>query len=225
MPIACAAVAAGAAGGERRALDAELDAHVRRGRRADEAQQGERVGGLLLVDEQVAVARLHRLQAAGARADDAGHAIAILERRLEARLLDGLVGRRRREPGVPVGVQDDLVALEVLQADLGVEVPDLGADQDLQVGQVEPVERADAELGALAAGPELGHRRADRRHHAETRHDDAVRYPGPLHMNFVPSCWRPWRMALLVGAVRPWPPRHPSRRSERARDPRPSLRS
>ena len=60
-------------------------------------------------------------------------AIGILERHLEARLLDGLVGGRCREPGVAVGVQDDLVALEVLQADLGIEVLDLGRDQDLEV--------------------------------------------------------------------------------------------
>ena len=192
---------AGAAGGECGALDAELDADMRRGRRADEAQQRQRVGCPLLVDEQVAVARFHGLQAAGARADDAGHAVGILERRLQTRLLDGLVRRRRREPGVAVGVQDDLVALEVLQAHFGIEVPDLRPDQDLEVGQVEPVEWADAELAAFAAGPELGHRRADRRHDANTRHDDAVRYPSPLHLYFVPSFRRlRRRMAILAGA-------------------------
>src|SRR4029079_4106022 len=121
----------------------------------------------------------HGLQAAGTRADDAGHAIAVLARRLQPRLLERLVGRCRREPGIPVRVQDDLVALEVLQALLRVEVADLGADQDLQVAQVEPIQGTDAELGAFAPRPELGHRGADRRHHADTRHDDAVRYPGP----------------------------------------------
>ena len=53
---------------------------------------------------------------------------------------------------------------------------------------------------ALAAGPELGHRRADRRHDAHTRHDDAVRYAGPLHLDVVPVLWRLGRMAILAGA-------------------------
>ena len=109
-------------------------------------------------------------------------------------------------------MQDDLVALEVLEAHLGVEVPDLGRDQDLEVVQVEPVERADAELGAFAAGPELGHRRADRRHDANTRHDDAVRYPGPLHLTSsrpvgaYGGAWRFWRtpgQALAAAAPEP----------------------
>ena len=132
---------AGAAGGERRALDAVLDADMGRRRGADDAQQRQRMGGALVVDEEIAVGGLQRTQAAGARADDAGRAIGVLERHLEARLLDGLVGRRGREPGVAVGVQDDLVALEVLEPRLGVEVLDLGGDQDLEVVEVEAVER------------------------------------------------------------------------------------
>src|SRR5581483_11940692 len=133
------------------------------------------------VDEEVAVARLHRVEAAGAGADDAGHPVAVLERHLEARLLDGLVGCRRREPRVAVGMQDDLVALEVLEARLGVEVLDLRADQDLQVADVETLEWPDAKLRAAAAGPEFGHGGADRRHHTHARHHDTVRYATTLH--------------------------------------------
>jgi len=88
---------AGTAGGERRSLDAELDAHMGRSRGADEAQQRQRVGGALLVDEQVAIAGFHRLQAASARSDDAGHAIAIGEGDFQACLFDGLHGAHRQQ--------------------------------------------------------------------------------------------------------------------------------
>ena len=108
---------AGAAGGERRPLDAELDADMRRRRGADEAQQRQRMGGALLVDEQVAVARFPwSCRPPAPEPTMQADAIGVLERHLEARLLDGLVGRRRGKPGVAVGVQDDLVALEVLEA-------------------------------------------------------------------------------------------------------------
>jgi hypothetical protein len=42
-------------------------------------------------------------------------------------------------------MQDDLVAREVLEPRLGVEIPDLRADQDLQVAQVEAIEGGDAQ--------------------------------------------------------------------------------
>src|SRR5215510_3457099 len=140
------------------------------------------MGGTLFMDEEVALARLHRLQAASAGAHDAGHTVGILERHLQARLLDRLIGGRCGKPRVAVGVQDDLIALKMLEARLGIEVPDLGADQDLEISHVEAVERGYAELGASAAFPELRHRGADRRDDSKTRHDDTVRYRGPLHL-------------------------------------------
>src|SRR5262245_61837811 len=189
---------AGAAGGKCRALDAELDDDMGGGRRDDEGQQGERRGGAVHVYEDIPVAQLNGLHPAGAGADYAGDAVGVLERHLDARLLDGLVGGGRGKPRVAVSVQDDLVAREVLEPRLGVEVPDLGADQDLQVPQIEAVKGGDPELRALTRCPDVGYGRADRRHDTHTRHDDAVRYAGPLHLDVVPWCAR---LKILASAV------------------------
>src|SRR5262245_2239923 len=143
------------------------------------------------MDEEVAVARRHGLQAASAGADDAGHAVGILERHLQARLLDRFIGGRSGKPGVAVGVQDDLIALKMPEARLGIEVPDLGADQDLEIPHVEAVEGGYAKLRASAAFPELSHRGADRRDDSKTRHDDTVRYRGPLHLELVLLLYAP----------------------------------
>ncbi len=172
--MACVAVEQARAGGERRALDAELDADVGGGRRADDAQQRQRVRGALVLDEQVAIGLLEGDEAAGARADDAGRAVGIGERHLEARLLHRLVGGGGGEPRVAVGVHDDLVALEVLQPRLGIEVLDLGGDQDLQILERKAAELGDAALAGLDAGPELGDVEADRRDDAHAGHDDAA---------------------------------------------------
>ena len=133
---------AGAAGGEGRTLDAELDADVGAGRGADDAQQRQRVGGALALDEQRAIGILEGDETAGTRADDAGRAIGVGHGNGEARLLDRLVGRRGGEPRVAVGVHDELVTLEVLQPRLGIEVLDLRGDEDLEILERKAAERA-----------------------------------------------------------------------------------
>ena len=127
-------------------LDAELDADVGAGRGADDAQKRQRMGGAPALEEEVAVGLLVGDEAARARADDAGRAIGIGDRKLEARLLHRLIGRGCREPGVAVGVQDELVALEVLQAGLGIEILDLRRDENLEIFEWKALERGDAAL-------------------------------------------------------------------------------
>lgn len=89
---------AGATGGKRGPLDAVLDTDVRGGRRTDDAQQRQRVGGALVVNEKVAISGLVGRETACAGADDARRPIRVLERHFEPRLPYGLVSRRRREP-------------------------------------------------------------------------------------------------------------------------------
>ena len=74
---------------------------------ADEPMMRSSVSGMrgaLVLDEQVAIGFLEGDEAAGARADDAGRAVGIVEGNLEARLLDGLLGGGGGEPGIAVGV-------------------------------------------------------------------------------------------------------------------------
>ena len=65
---------AGAHRAEARPLDAVFDADMGGGGRGDGAQQRQRMGGLLLVDEEVFIAFLERGEPADARADDRGGA-------------------------------------------------------------------------------------------------------------------------------------------------------
>src|SRR5262249_18693709 len=120
-------------------------------------------------------------------------------------LLEGLIGGCCGKPGVAVGVQDDLVALKMLQASLGIEVSDLGADQDLEIPHVETIEGGYADLGAFTPFPELRHRGADRRGNSKTRHDDTVWYRGPLHLYVVPIAERAggaWRCSTFRSSLR-----------------------
>ena len=79
-------------GRERRTFDAELDADVSRRRRADDAQQRQRVRGALLEDEEIAVGRFKCDETAGSGTDDAGRPIRVLERHLEAGHANRFVG-------------------------------------------------------------------------------------------------------------------------------------
>ena len=162
----------GAAGRVGRALHAELDADVGGGGGTDDTQQRQRVGGALILDEQVAIGFLEGDKAAGARADDAGRAVGIDERNLEAGLLDGLVGRCCCEPRVAVGMHDDLVALEMAQPRLVIEILDLRRDQDLEILERETAELGNAALAGLDTGPELGDVETDRGHDAHSSDDD-----------------------------------------------------
>ena len=124
---------AGAAGGECRPLDAVLDADMRRGGRADEAHERQGVGGNLLELEDMAIGDLEVHDAAEGGADDAGGAIGALEGHLEPGLLHRLIRGGCCKQAVTVGVQDDLVALEVPEAGLLVEALDLGGYQHIQL--------------------------------------------------------------------------------------------
>ena len=86
--MACPPEAAGAAGAERRTLDAALDADMRGGGRADVAHERQRMRGRLLELEDVAIGDLEVDDAGLGRADDAGGPIWIGERVGEARLPD-----------------------------------------------------------------------------------------------------------------------------------------
>ena len=131
----------GRAGRECRALDAEFDADVGGRRRADDAQQRQRMRGALVVNEQIAIGRLEGGQPARARTDDAGRAIWILEGEFQARLADCFIGGSGREPRIAVGERNDAVALEVLEARFVIEILDLGRNQDFQIVEREAAER------------------------------------------------------------------------------------
>ena len=210
---------AGAAGGERRPLDPVFDADVGRSRGADDAQQRQRMRGALVADEEIAIGRLHGHQTARARSNDAGRAVGLVEGHLEARLPHGFVGRGRGKPRIAVGIQDDLVALEVLELGLVVEILDLGRDQDLEVFEGKAAELADAELALPAPGPEIGDRGADRGHDARAGDDDAPRHGRFCHVALVSVCI----VVATLGAAadrpfKPWPVPPPMPRSDCARD-------
>jgi hypothetical protein len=118
-----------------------------------DAEQRQRVGRALVVKEEVAIGVFEGGEAAGARADDAGRAIGVLERCRQARLGDRFLGCRGGKPGIAVGVHDDFVALVVLEADLGVEALDLRPDLDLEILERKVLERADAGFTSMDAGP------------------------------------------------------------------------
>ena len=176
-----------AASAERRTLDAPLDADVRGGGRADVAHQRQRVGRRLLELEDVAIGDFQVGDAGLGRADDAGRPICLRQRVGEPRLRERLVGGGRREQGVAVGEQDELVALEVAQPGLVVEVRDLRGDADAEieirdvgghlqeVGIVlkEALDRRNGRPAFFHARPELGDRLADRRYDAHSGDDDA----------------------------------------------------
>ncbi len=165
---------AGAAGGEGRTLDAELNANVGARRGADDAQECEGVRRALSLNEQCAIGILEGDEAASARADDACRTIGVGEGNLEARLLHRLVGGGRREPGIAVRVHDELVALEVAQALLWIEILDLGSDEDLQIFERKTSELGHPALRGLHRGPEIGYVEADRRNDAHSGHHDAA---------------------------------------------------
>ena len=89
-------------------------------------------------------------------------------------MLHRLVGRRGGEPRVAVGVHDELVALEVLQPRLGIEVLDLRGDEDLEILEGKAAERRDAALADLHGVPEFGDRLTDGRDDAHPGHHDAA---------------------------------------------------
>ena len=105
----------------------------------------------------------------------------------KSRLPERLVGGGGREQGVAVGEQDELVALEVAQPGLVVEVRDLRGDADAEieirdvgghlqeVGIVlkEALDRRNRRPALSHARPELGDRLADRRYDAHSGDDDA----------------------------------------------------
>ena len=132
------------------------------------------MGGAPALEEEVAVGLLVGDEAAGARADDAGRAIGVGDWKLEARLLHRLIGGGCREPGVAVGVQDELVALEVLEADLGIEILDLRRNEDLEIFERKALERGDAALAGLHRGPDVVDGETDRRDDARAGHYDAA---------------------------------------------------
>ncbi len=70
-------------------------------------------------------------------------------------------------------MEDDLVALEMLEARLGIKVADLSGDQDLEVLDVEAPELPHPDLGATAAGPEVSHARANGGHCPQASNDHA----------------------------------------------------
>src|SRR5262249_17783909 len=119
-------------------------------------------------------------------ADAAGPAVAGLEGYPQAGLLDGLVGGGRRKPRVAVDVQDDLVALEVPEAGLVVEIFDLSGDQDLEVFHGEAAERPDTDPACLATRPEVRHPPANPRHPPHAGDNDAARYARSYHRSWYP---------------------------------------
>ena len=175
------------ASAERRTLDAPLDADVRGGGRADVAHERQRVGRRLLELEDVAIGDFEVGDAGLGRPDDAGRPVCVRERVGEPRLPERLVGGGGREQGVAVGEQDELVALEVAQPALVVEVRDLRGDADAEievrdvgghlqeVGIVlkEALDRRNGRPAFFHARPELGDRLADRRYDAHSGDDDA----------------------------------------------------
>ncbi len=178
---------AGAAGGERRSLDSVLDADVGRRGRADDAKQRQRIGGALIVDEEIAVGVLERHQAAGARTDDAGRAIGVLDGKLEARLSDGLSCRIGGKPRVAIGHGDDAVALVALEANLGLVVFDLRRDQDLKILERKAAQLAYAGFALHQRRPKLVDVETDRRDYAHACDDNAPRAVRLCH-GFVHSC-------------------------------------
>src|SRR5208337_186108 len=111
--------------------DTVVDAHMRCGGASDRTQQRERMCRFFLVDKEIFIGFFERGKAAGARTDDRGRALAVLERRLKTGLLHCL---RRGAAGIlriPVSQQKRLcVALNPR-----VEIPNLAADRDVQILQ------------------------------------------------------------------------------------------
>src|SRR5262245_33201684 len=85
-------------------------------------------------------------------------------------------------------MQNDLVASEVPEPRLRVEVLDLGGNQDLEVLHRKPAERANAALAALHAGPEVADIVPDRRHHPLPGNNDSPRSVRWSHASNI----RPW---------------------------------
>ena len=71
-------------------------------------------------------------------------------------------------------MHDKLVALEVLQLHLGIEILDLRGDKDLEVLERKAAELADAALADLHRGPEVGNVETDGCDDARPGHHDAA---------------------------------------------------
>ena len=138
---------------EGRPLDAVLDRDMRGGRAADSLEQGQRMGGALILLEEHLVGEFERGKAADARADDAGRAIALLvvERCLELAHGDSFLRRAARVLGIFVSEQK-LLALQPLPR---VEVRHLAGDGDVEIFGREALHLAYADRAALQRGPEF----------------------------------------------------------------------
>ena len=132
------------------------------------------MGSTLVFDEQVVIGGFEGNETGPARADNARNPIRVLKGNPQACHIHGFVRGSRCEPGVAVGVQNDLVAREMLEACLGVKVLDLRGNQDLEVLNVKTLDLPYPDLGTAAPGPELGHSRTDRRHGPHARDDHAA---------------------------------------------------
>src|SRR5262245_4123845 len=162
---------AGAHDAEGRPLDGMLDADMRRGRRADRFQQGQRMGRALVLLEQHLVGELESGQSADAGADDAGGTIGrgILERDLEFRHGDGFLRRAAGILRVLVGEHQRLA----LQPLFRIEVWDFARDGDVKVLGGEALHLTDAAGAALERRPKLLNTGSQRSHDALAGHHDA----------------------------------------------------
>ena len=151
---------AGAHRAEGRALDAVVDADMGRRRAADELEQHQGVVAAPVLGEELIVGPLDGVQAAGARADDAGRAIGVGERNLELGLRERLRRGRAGKMRVAVGQQQQ----PVLEPRLGVEILDLAGDLDVEIahillGEIDVAQGPDARPALLDRRPEGRQRR------------------------------------------------------------------
>jgi hypothetical protein len=93
--------------------------------------------------------------------------------RLEARLLDGLVGSRGCQPAEASRVRDALVTPPVRQPSREIEAVDLRDDADVELVAIGTFEGADPALARLQRAPEVRNALPDRRDDAHSGHDDA----------------------------------------------------
>ena len=139
-------------------------------RAADYAQKRQRMRRFLFVNENIFIGLFERREAARARANDRGGALAILEGCFKARLPDGFVGGGARILRKAIGQHDGLAFAALSR----VEIANLASDLDIEVLQGEAFDGTDPMRAGFDGVPEFLDARADARHDAHARDGDAA---------------------------------------------------